>query len=301
MSTSRTVAVCLVFSASIASGAVGCGSSAEPVPHGSAILPSGPQGSSTASATTPPPDDAGPPPAPVRSMRSGSLLGTSPRNLLLDPSITPQQQGVLYWGHFGLTYDGSFTPLKLDTHPYSDTPAGIGVPVAFVKDASATDTRSRAMSLLSPFIDGPGPYRAQVWLSPSDLAGNPVDLPGDPAAAGATVLSSVGAVVKSYDLVLDPASTRVIGGRTWGAWRAKIDAALPGGGFFQIKLGRLGGQWRVTAPEIVPLSLDGAAPMKHERAAIAREASEDECAAIEGYGRSVRVGGGYREVTAPPR
>ncbi len=245
--------------------AVGCGSSVEPQPH-----------AHPAPAPAAVENDAGVAP---RSLKTGSLLPYSPQNLLLD--VTFREGG---WGHFNSFYDGNFNPLTTPSRIFSDSPGGVGAPVGVFKDSSATDEKSKALVSLASFLGGKGPFVAHVWVSRSNVAGAPVELPNDPLYFRAAVAGDVGSTAKGWDL--QQKTTRVHGARTWVLYEAKIIDNLPSG-FFVIRFGRLGGQYMVTAPEVVPLSLlpAGDAKMSGELPAVARPALPEEIAAAAAYAR----------------
>ncbi|MEO7095529.1 MAG: hypothetical protein ABI175_19895 [Polyangiales bacterium] len=251
--------------------AIGCGgSSSTPNPLSDASPPPAP--TSTADTGTPPP-----PPAPVRALKTGNLLPTPAHNLLLDPNFA---QDPLGWGHFYCFYEASLSSVvEFGLRTDSASPGGVSAPIVVVKDPTATDARSKGLRMISSISGGPGPYSARVWLSASDIAGNPTELP----EGGATVAVTTTAVTKTFDIART--ETLVIGDRTWVLFSATIADTLTAGGFFQIHLGKQGGGFRITAPELVPAALGPVSPKSFVKPALARPPTADERAAIDAYRR----------------
>lgn len=190
--------------------------------------------------------NAAPPP---RQLVDGRQLATSPVNLLTDPGfgLTGQQVG---FGSFLAFYDGSFEQFELATTIDSRSPAGFGGAVGVIKPAGATDKKSDPVLLLTSFLGGKGPFHAQVWVSKSDVKGNPVELPTDGSAVKVSIADGDPDAGETFDLKPAEGATRTIGGRTWVLLRADIPKPLAHGGFFVLRTGSKGGQIHVAAPEV---------------------------------------------------
>jgi hypothetical protein len=248
-STRRAKLVRLVALAALATfGVVGCGESDAPAP-----------------ARTAAPDDSVAPTAPEapakrRTLVTGNALPTSPVNLIADPGfyLLGYEQG---FGSFITFYnDGDFA--EVTSSADSRSPAGFGGRVANLKDAFATDAKSRAMTMLASFAGGPGPFRAQVWVSKSDSKGTAVAAPTDKAAIQISIAGGAPGASQAYDLAVDPAATRTVGDRTWLLYRADIGEPITPGGFFMVEAGEGGGQWHIAAPELVATPLLAGQPTR---------------------------------------
>lgn len=195
-------------------------------------------------------------PAPPATTPTRQLIDsagpTSPVNLILDPNFS-LASGDPSYGAF-LAVSGTGGLISLDTTADSRSPAGFAGSVAIVKAPNATDTRSQSVLLLASFQGGDGPFDAQVWVSKTNLAGEPADVTID--AKGITASVTNGTVDgKAYDLTKVDEETHVAGGKTWILLRTRVTDALPYGGFFLVQTGTGGGQFLVARPEIVPQSL----------------------------------------------
>ncbi len=198
------------------------------------------------------PPTAEPPPVtppPGRKLVDGAASSTSPVNLLADPgfSLVGRQQG---YGAFLAFYEGASRRFELATTLDSRSPAGFGGAVALVRPANATDKRSQAVTLLTSFLGGAGPFRAEVWASKSNVAGEPVDFPTDGSALTVSVMDGSPDSNGAFDLAIDPTATRTAAGRTWVAFRGDIAKPLANGGFFVVRTGAKGGHIHLAAPEI---------------------------------------------------
>jgi hypothetical protein len=254
--------------------------------HGgdAAVVDNGDSGAPTmdaATTTTSSTDmDAGPPPA--RNLRTGSLTGTSPDNLLIDPSFAQNVEG---WGHFSAYTPDLMATVKTATRTYSATPIGAAVPVAIVPFPATTGTATSTL-MLSSFVGGPGPYEVSIWVSASDTNEAPIDLVAKQVKVTITGVTSMGKPAKSYDVPAVDADTQTTRGRAWHHYSAQIADALDGGGFFQVHLGPAIGSFWVTGPELVSKSLTTPTGMHRRPVAIARDPSADEISAIEHYRRA---------------
>ncbi|MBX3263186.1 MAG: hypothetical protein KF782_26160 [Labilithrix sp.] len=198
------------------------------------------------------PPTAEPPPieaAPGRKLVDGPAISTSPVNLLADPgfSLVGRQQG---YGAFLAFYDGATQRFELATTLDSRSPAGFGGAVALVRPANATDKRSQAVTLLTSFLGGAGPFHAEVWASKSNVAGEPVDFPTDGSALTVSVMDGSPESNDAFDLAIDPGATRTAAGRAWVLFRGDVAKPLANGGFFVVRTGTKGGHVHLAAPEI---------------------------------------------------
>jgi len=199
----------------------------------------------------PPPAEPTPPePPPGRKLVDGTVMSTSPVNLLADPGFSlvgRQQPG---YGSFIALYEGSSREFELAATLDSRSPAGFGGAVALVRPDKATDKKSQAVVLLTSFIGGKGPFHAKIWASKSDVAGNPVDIPTDDSAVKVSVMDGPPEAPDAFDLAVDPSATRTVDGRTWILLRGDIAKPLANGGFFLVRTGTKGGHIHLAAPEV---------------------------------------------------
>lgn len=201
-------------------------------------------------APTAEPAPTAPPATPApRKLVEGNALPTSPVNLIADPGFALAGEGASYGSFFAVT-EGDYAQLELVTMADSRSPAGFGGSVAMVRPEGATNSASDPVLLLTAFQGGTGPFRAQVWLSQSDVAGNPKDVTVDPKGVRATVTDET-PDGEAYDLAIVESATRKVGARTWVLLRAELPKPLTYGGFFIVRTGTGGGQFWVAAPEVV--------------------------------------------------
>ncbi|MBI2388683.1 MAG: hypothetical protein HYV09_03615 [Deltaproteobacteria bacterium] len=248
----------------IALFAAGCGSSAEPEPpKAEPIVDAGPA------------DTA---PVSTRTLINRPLLAGAPQNLLLD--ITFRDQG---WGHFTSFYDSASSQLNVQSRVASLAPAGLTAPIAVFKDPTADDARSKGMTSIASFLGGKGPFVARIWVSRSNAAGQPIELVEDPAVFRCAITTGGMPEGKAYDLARK--DTKVLGDRTWVLFESTIEADLPGTAFFNLKFGRKGGGYMVSAPEVVASKLLPAGDTKasYEAPATARALLPEERDAIARY------------------
>ncbi|AKV03420.1 hypothetical protein AKJ09_10083 [Labilithrix luteola] len=196
-------------------------------------------------------------PAPTPTTPTGRQLidsagPTSPVNLIIDPNFALATGSPSYGAFLAVSESGGL--ITLDTTADSRSPAGFAGNVAIVKAPNATDKRSTGVLLLASFQGGEGPFDAQVWVSKTDLAGNPADVTID--AKGITASITNGTLDgQAYDLTPVDDERHVAGGKTWVLLRTKVTDPLPYGGYFLVNTGTGGGQFLVARPEIVPQSL----------------------------------------------
>lgn len=262
----------LIFVASLATlPAVGCGTSEEKVPE-------------NAPAPTEQPPAETPPSAPGRQLIEGKQLPTSAVNLLADPGfgLAGQQGG---YGAFLAFYEGGYEQFEIETTIDSRSPAGFGGAVGLIRPNGATDKKSEPVVLLTSFLGGAGPFHAQIWVSKSDVKGNPVDLPTDGSAFKASIADGDPDAGESFDLAPVEGANRAFGGRTWVLYKADVDKPLTSGGFFTVRTGDKGGHIHIAAPEVTSDQLVvGQAVMRGRAAvAVARPKSSVERAAIKKY------------------
>ena len=223
--------------------------------------------------------------APARQLVDGKALSTSPVNLLADPgfSLVGREQG---YGSFLAFYDGGQRLFELATTLDSRSPAGFGGAVALVRPDNATDTKSQAVILLTSFLGGRGPFHAKIWVSKSNVRGEPVDVPTDGSAVKASIMEGSPDSNEAFDLEVDPAATRTIGGRTWVLLRGDVPKPLESGGFFVVRTGTHGGHIHLAAPEVTSDELVvGQAVKSRTTLAVARTRAKDasERMAIKAY------------------
>lgn len=267
---------------------LGCGSSS----------PRNTQGTAPPAVTSDSGVEDTPSPPPVRTLKTATLLPGSSKNLLLDPFFSANSPE---WGHFFASFGSGGSSTPFDRRVFGASPGGVGAPIAILKDPAATDTRSKALTFMSSFLGGPGPYQAHIWASSSNAAGEPRAFPAETAAFRVTITAAIGASGSAFDLVRDEGSRTTFGDREWFMFAAKIDASITGGGFFNVRCGTTGGSFQVTLPEIVPTSLLGPGTMSLERAAVARPMDEEERAMARAYMRiPVRLEGARKEKVSPP-
>jgi hypothetical protein len=227
----------LLFAALSLSLFIGCGSSAEPVQSDPTLVPD-------AGA----PDDVGAPAPAKRTLVSRGRLPGAPQNLLLD--VTFRDNG---WGHFTSFYDGAMSQPSVGVRVLSLAPAGVSAPVATFKDSAATDEKSKGITSIASFLGGKGPFVARVWVSRTNVAGEPRPLEDDALVFRAALTTGGLPEGKAYDLARK--DERLVGDRTWTLFEGRVDDALPGTAFFNLKFGRKGGGYLVQAPEVTPLRL----------------------------------------------
>jgi hypothetical protein len=223
-----------------------------------------------------------PPPAPKRTLLRRPLLPTLPQNLLLDGSFRGEG-----WGQFLNFFDGQqrdgASAISLRT--FSRSPVGITTPVVAVRDPSGTDERTRAITAIASFLGGPGPFRARIWVSRTDAAGDPRDFEDDPTVFRAAITTEGYPEGRAYDLARVDSAT--FGDRTWILFEAIVEAELPSG-FFNLRFGRKGGGYLLQAPEVVPTALlqpTAAALRAGTFVALERALAVDELSAIAAYKR----------------
>lgn len=261
----------LIFAASLTVvAAVGCGTGGENGPNNQPPV------------AEQPPADPPAATAPGRQLIDGKALPTSPVNLLADPGFGLAGQGGGY-GSFLAFYEGGYDQYEIETTIDSRSPAGFGGAVGVIRPSGATDKKSEPVVLLTSFLGGAGPFHAQIWVSKSDVKGNPVDVPSD--AVKASIADGDPDAGESFDLKPVEGANRTVGGRTWVLYKADVTKALTSGGFFTVRTSDKGGRIHLAAPEVTSDQVVvGQAVMRGSAAvAIARAKSPVERAAIAKY------------------
>jgi len=255
-----------LFALGLAFSIGGCGSSVEPEQPKN-DLP-----------TQPPPQQT-PQPA-ARTLVHRPLLSASPQNLLLD--IGFRDAG---WGHFTSFFDGFSAQATPTSRTFSLSPASVTAPVGIFKDTKGDDVKTRGMTSLCSFLGGKGPFVARVWATRTNIADAPIDFEEDPAVFRAAITTGGYPEGKAYDLARK--ETKVLGDRTWVLFEGRIEAELPSTAFFNLKFGKKGGGYMVTAPEVIAEALlpAGDKAMSVVPAARVRAIASDESAAIAAYVR----------------
>jgi hypothetical protein len=219
-------------------------------------------------------------PVSVRTLVERPLLATLPQNLLLDISF--REAG---WGHFTSFYEANYSQFTPAYRIYSLTPASVSAPTAIFRDPSGDDIKSRGIVSISSFLGGKAPFIARIWASCSNAAGDPIELGDDATVFRAAITTGGLPEGKAYDLARK--DQRTIGGRTWVLLETRIDTELPNPSFFNLKFGKKGGGFMVTAPEVIALALlpAGDPQLSFERPARARALLPEEAGAIAAYVR----------------
>jgi hypothetical protein len=215
-----------------------------------------------------------------RALTSRPLLGTSTRNLLLDPFVTPD----LSWGHFvGLLVPG------MGAHPdvatpkrayVSQSPAGVAAPVASIAAIQGIDPGSTGVELLAPIPGGACSFVASIWVSAADPAGAPVDDALATKAIGASLLPN-DEPDHAYPLVKE--KELVLAGRRWARLTLPHAVPMPRGGWFVIAITSRNISVELQAPEVVP-----APPPGPSLPAIMALRTADDIAALRAYVEATR-------------
>jgi hypothetical protein len=181
---------------------------------------------------------------------TGNQMPTTPLNLLLDPSFgTVGQDGLTLDTWSSVVDDDTFaTAVAMTSTLDSRSPAGHGGGIGILMADGATDKSSDPLILFAPFLGGPGPFHAQIWVSEAHVDGNPMDWDVDPKQLSIAITDG-SPDDKSYDLAVVPEATHVASGRKWMLFRTTVDT-IAFGGFMIVHLGDKGGQWRFAAPEV---------------------------------------------------
>jgi hypothetical protein len=212
-----------------------------------------------------------------RALASRSLLGTSTRNLLLDPFVTPD----LSWGHFvGLLLPGVGTRFDIAIPKrafISQAPAGVAAPVASVGPTGAFDQASTGVQLIAPIPGGACLFHASVWVAATDPSGAPVEDSAFAKAIAATLLPN-DEPREAYPLARTADAPLVLAGRRWVKLALPRPVPMPEGGWFSIAITSRSLAVDLQAPEVVPASApEPPAP------AITAVRTADERAALRAY------------------
>lgn len=219
-----------------------------------------------------------------RKLVEGDALPTSPVNLIVDPGfgLVGQQASMTSFLAF---VDGSFSQIDLRPTTDSRSPAGFGGSVALVKADGATNKKSDPILVLTSFLGGAGPFRAQAWISKSSVGGAAVDVPTDKASIRVSIAEE-SPDGDAFDLAPVDGAARVVGGRTWVLFRGVVDKAIPYGGFFVVRTGEGGGAFHIASPEVVAQPIADGVPtlaLSPSVRATARAKTASERAAIAKY------------------
>jgi hypothetical protein len=195
-------------------------------------------------------DAVGPGSAALRTVTTRPLLGTSPRNLLLDPFVT----GDMSWGHFvGVRLPVGAPPRAVAPVRsfVSRSPAGVAAPVATLAAAGARGS----IQVVAPFPGGSDPFDADVWVSAGNAAGEPVAFETVAHAVHVALLPN-DAPATAFPLVPNGAPL-MLAGRQWVSLALASPAPLPEGGWFSIAVADPKVSLQVQAPEVTPTSALG--------------------------------------------
>jgi hypothetical protein len=225
------------------------------------------------------------PTAPPRKLVDGKALPTSPVNLLADPAfaLVGQQAG---YGSFLSFYENGFRQFEMEKAFDSRSPVGFAGNIGLIKPAGATDKSSDPVLLLTSFLGGQGPFHAQIWVSKSNAAGEPVDFPTDGSAVKVSVTDGDPDRGEAFDLKPVENVIKKAGARTWVLLRADVTKPLTKGGFFVVRTGSKGGHIQLAGPEVTTDQIKiGQAVMSHASAYVAapRALTQSERTAIVKY------------------
>jgi hypothetical protein len=250
---------------------------------------SGPATSATTSASAPASATGTSTTAAVpRKLIEGHLLPSSPGNLLLDPGFGQLSSQEASYGSFLGYYADDSSQFVASTTLDSRSPAGFSGNVAILLAAMATDTKSRSIQLIASILGGTGPYHASIWVSKSNVAGQPTDFsPADKqiSISLATDFGSGPSAAKAqvYPLVPD-ATPQVAGnGRAWTHYQVDVTDPLPYGVFLLIGTGTKGGAFELAAPEITSAALENQLSTMSLVKTQSRALTDDERALITRY------------------
>jgi hypothetical protein len=216
------------------------------------IEPAGPAPSTPAAAPAPSS-------APLRTMKTVPLFGgSSVQNLLIDPTFEDGDPGIGRWYVNAAT--GS---LPLGQTVTAASPLGISLPVGVVTGFPDGATGSpKSISMIAQIPGGKGPYAISLWATTATPAD--IDL-------GRTIHVTLAQITgpKGLDIGVDPASTRVIGGRTWvrfaGIAQDSAGKDVPSftlGALLKINMAASKTKFWLQSPEVVPKPLSDVAGMK---------------------------------------
>ena len=234
---------------------LGCGSSVEPTRPVVEPVPSGSIASPPTVATIAPPRTL---------VQVGLFGGTSTDNLILDPTFDHGGPGIGRWIN---SVDGKSSDFGQATD--ARTPKGSSLPYGIFEN-------EKSMTLLAQLPGGPGPYVARLWVS-SESGGGDATL----AAVKVSLANAAGSGLTSTDVPSDPASTRVLGGRTWTLFTGEAKGPFPLGGYLIIRVKATKQRWWMQGAEVLPKAL--ASTMALRVVPTPRPLDTDERAAIEVY------------------
>jgi hypothetical protein len=222
-----------------------CGSSSEKAPQGAAP-------------TQPAAEHAVTPGAPVRTMKNVPLFGeSSVQNLLIDPTFEDGDPGIGRW-YVNITSGG----LPIAQTVTAASPMGMSLPVGVVTGFPEGATgKPKPISMMAQLPGGKGPYTVSMWATTEAIADQ---------EQAKTIRLTLAQITggKGLDLGIDPASTRVIGGRTWVRFSGiAVDGSgkeIPSftlGAILKISISASTAKFWLQAPEVVPKPLAEVAGM----------------------------------------
>jgi hypothetical protein len=224
----------------------------------------------------------------TRKLVAGPLLPSSPGNLLLDPSFGLLSSQDAAYGTFQGTYSDDGSQFIPQTTLDSRSPAGFSGNVAVLLTAMATDTKSRNFTLLTSVLGGTGSYHASIWVSKSNVAGQPIDFSPADKQISVELTTDVdsgpaGASAKVYPLVADPTPQVASNGRSWTHYQVDVTDPLPNGAFMLIGVGNKGGAFQLAAPEVTSSALEKQLSNMSLVKTQSRAMTDEERAAIRRY------------------
>ena len=214
-------------------------------------------------------DDAGPP---LRTATTRPLLGTSVRNLLLDPFVTTDTSLGHFNGLFLPIVGTTYTTLTLRRAFVSQSPAGVTAPVASSGSLSGVDAAATSVEIVAPFPGGSDPLAAQIWVSVGDAQGSPVPFATGGKGVAVNLLPN-DAPTQTYPLTPDGAPPQVFAGREWVRFAPASPVPMAQGGWFSIVVDDVNASFQLQAPEVTPTAMTGAIPPPKAVPRAARESA----------------------------
>ena len=217
------------------------------------------------------------PPEP-RKATTRPLRSTPTQNVLLDPFFTTDSS----LGHFVafLQSDAgaaALPPSRLTV--VSQAPAGVASPILVVDALAklypgAVYDGIDGIQIVAPFPGGAAPFDAQIWVSASDASGAPESFLNGALALTVKLLPNDQTDV-AYLLVASGIPVE-LGGRQWVRFALAAPVSLPRGGWFSIAIEGVQSSFQLQAPEVTPVTSDGAADRSASHAHPARTAPRTE-------------------------
>ena len=214
-------------------------------------------------------------------LTSRGLLGTSTRNLLLDPFVTTDTS----LGHFiGLAFygnGGSYNNYAPNREMQSLAPAGVALPIADLDALGKLGSGFDKLQIIAPLPGGSTAFEAAIWVSAGDADGKPVAFVEAEKELSVTLLPN-DQPTKAYPLV-SSGKPVTFGKRSWVKLALAAPVHMPEGGWFSIASSSPKWSFEVQAPEVTPSGAPGALPPAHSIARGSRDS-----AALAGYAEIVR-------------